>query len=73
MEIHMKEVIKKMYLSPIRDIMVRAAGLKAQGRDVISFGAGDSDFAIPEPIKQAAKVAIDRDLSHYETICFAIK
>lgn len=68
MEIHMKEVIKKMYLSPIRDIMVRAAGLKAQGRDVISFGAGDSDFATPEPIKQAAKEAIDRDLSHYETI-----
>lgn len=64
----MKEELQKMYLSPIRDISIRSAQLADQGADVISFGAGDSDFDTPGPIKEAAVRAIQRNRSHYETI-----
>jgi len=39
-------------------ITARAAALKQQGHDVISFGAGEPDFDTPEHIKQAAIKAL---------------
>ncbi len=64
----MKKVIQQMYLSPIREITIRANELAEMGKDVISFGTGDSDFNTPEIIRRAAKDAIDANKSHYETI-----
>ncbi len=37
----------------------RAKEMKAQGIDVVSFGAGEPDFDTPEFLKQAAKAALD--------------
>jgi aspartate/methionine/tyrosine aminotransferase len=35
----------------------KAKALKAAGRDVIGFGAGEPDFATPDPIVAAAVAA----------------
>lgn len=46
----------------------RAAELRAQGVDVISFGVGEPDFETPEYVRKAAKEAIDRGSSHYTRV-----
>ncbi len=43
----------------------RSRELKAQGIDVINLSLGEPDFPTPDPIKAAAKKAIDEDFSHY--------
>jgi len=46
-------------------IEAKAKALKAQGVDVISFGAGEPDFDTPQHIKDAAKKAIDEGFTKY--------
>ena len=46
----------------------KARELKAQGVDVISLSLGEPDFNTPEPIKLAAKKAIDENFSHYTPV-----
>jgi len=46
----------------------RAAELKAQGIDVISFGAGEPDFDTPVHIKEAAKKALDAGATKYTAV-----
>jgi len=43
----------------------RSRELKDQGIDVINLSLGEPDFPTPDPIKKAAKKAIDDDFSHY--------
>ena len=45
--------------SPTLAVSAKAAELKAEGIDVISFGAGEPDFDTPAHIKEAAKKALD--------------
>lgn len=59
------ESAKRLEASPIRAILDRAAALRASGKDVIPFSAGEPDFPTPEPIKQAAMKAIADNYSHY--------
>lgn len=42
--------------------------LKALGHDVISLSLGEPDFNTPEYIKDAAKLAIDNNYSHYTPV-----
>ena len=42
--------------------------LKAQGIDVINLSIGEPDFNTPEFIKDAAKVAIDENYTHYTPV-----
>lgn len=42
-----------------------AAELRAAGRDIIALGAGEPDFDTPEPIRNAAKAAIDAGATRY--------
>ena len=44
----------------------KAKRLKAEGRDVLIFAAGEPDFDTPEPIKRAAKAALDEGLTGYQ-------
>ena len=44
--------------SPTLAVTAKAAELKAQGKDVLSLGAGEPDFDTPEHIKEAAHKAI---------------
>ncbi|MCP1337419.1 pyridoxal phosphate-dependent aminotransferase [Futiania mangrovi] len=46
----------------------KARDLKAQGRDVISLGAGEPDFDTPENVKQAAIAAIERGETKYTPV-----
>lgn len=46
-------------------ITARAAQLKADGVDVVSFGAGEPDFDTPQFIKDAAKKALDAGDTRY--------
>ncbi len=49
-------------------VTARAAELKAQGVDVISFGAGEPDFDTPAHIKEAAKKALDAGATKYTAV-----
>ncbi|MCA6298418.1 MAG: pyridoxal phosphate-dependent aminotransferase [Phenylobacterium sp.] len=46
----------------------KARELKAQGRDIISLGAGEPDFDTPENIKEAAIRAIREGKTKYTTV-----
>ena len=41
-------------------VTAKAARLKAEGIDVVSFGAGEPDFDTPDHIKHAAQAALDK-------------
>jgi aspartate aminotransferase len=49
-------------------INARAQALRAQGIDVISFGAGEPDFDTPSNIRDAAKAAIDQGRTRYTPV-----
>ena len=51
--------------SPTLAITMKAKALRAEGRDVIGFGAGEPDFNTPSNIKQAAIKAIDEGFTKY--------
>jgi aspartate aminotransferase len=46
----------------------KAARLKAEGIDVISFGAGEPDFDTPDHIKAAARAALDKGVGKYTDV-----
>ena len=48
-------------------VSARAADLKAAGQDVISFGAGEPDFATPDHIVEAAIAAARNPANHHYT------
>jgi len=56
---------KKIQPSPTLAITSKAKILKGEGRDVISFAAGEPDFDTPEPVKQAACSAIAEGFTKY--------
>jgi aspartate aminotransferase len=50
----------------------RAARLRAEGIDVIGFGAGEPDFDTPVHIKDAAKRALDAGQTKYTEVAGTI-
>ena len=46
-------------------VTARAKQLKAEGVDVVSFGAGEPDFDTPDFIKESAKQALDAGATKY--------
>ena len=49
-------------------ITAKAKAMKAQGLDVVSFGAGEPDFNTPEYIIEAAKHALDQGMTKYTPV-----
>src|SRR5438552_15008693 len=47
------------------DVLAKVNRLKAEGRDIISFGLGEPDFDTPRHIKEAGKAALDANQTHY--------
>ncbi|MBK9385117.1 MAG: pyridoxal phosphate-dependent aminotransferase [Planctomycetes bacterium] len=47
------------------EIAAKAAAMRAQGRDVLSFSAGEPDFPTPPPICRAAMEAIEKGHTKY--------
>jgi aspartate aminotransferase len=49
-------------------VTAKAARLKAEGIDVISFGAGEPDFDTPKHIKDAAQASLDKGVGKYTEV-----
>lgn len=54
--------------SPTLSLTAKVAALKAQGRDIISLGAGEPDFDTPDHIKQAAVEALRLGKTKYTAV-----
>ncbi len=54
--------------SPTLAVSAKAAKLKSEGIDVVSFGAGEPDFDTPANIKDAAKKALDAGATKYTLV-----
>ena len=54
--------------SPTLAITARAKAMRAEGIDVIGFGAGEPDFDTPSYIKEAAKRALDEGFTKYTPV-----
>jgi aspartate aminotransferase len=57
----------RIAVSPTMKVAADAMRLKAQGIDVLDFGAGEPDFPTPTHIGAAAKAAIDANFTKYTT------
>ncbi len=57
--------LKAIKASPTLAVSAKAARLKAEGKDMISMGAGEPDFDTPQHIKDAAIAAIHKGLTKY--------
>ncbi len=49
-------------------ITAKAKRMKAEGADIISFGAGEPDFDTPDHIKAAARDALDKGVAKYTNV-----
>ena len=58
---------RRMSVSPTMKVAAEALRLKAQGVDVVDFGAGEPDFSTPPHISAAAHAAIDANFTKYTT------
>ena len=54
--------------SPTIAVSMKAAELKAQGKDIISLGTGEPDFDTPDNIKQKAIEAINKGDTKYTAV-----
>lgn len=54
--------------SPTLAITAKANAMKAEGKDIVGFGAGEPDFDTPENIKNAAKAALDAGYTKYTPV-----
>jgi aspartate aminotransferase len=66
--VKLSDRVKRIKPSPTLAITARAAQLRAEGKDIIGFGAGEPDFDTPEPIKQAAIEAIQSGFTKYTAV-----
>jgi len=66
--IKLTERVKRIKPSPTLAIDTKAKALKAEGVDVIGFGAGEPDFDTPDHIKQAAIEALKAGKTKYTPV-----
>ncbi len=55
----------RITVSATAAMVMEAERLRASGADLVDFGAGEHDFPTPEPIKQAAREALDANFTRY--------
>ena len=59
------ERISSISVSSTMKVSADAEKLRAQGEDVVDFGAGEPDFPTPDNIKRAAVRALDQNFTKY--------
>ena len=64
-EISLSDRVDALRPSSTLAVTALAKQLKAEGKDVLSFAAGEPDFDTPEPIKQAAIAALKAGQTKY--------
>ncbi|MAR78686.1 MAG: aspartate aminotransferase [Rhodospirillaceae bacterium] len=62
------ESLNRIKVSPTLAVTNLASQLKAEGKSIISLGAGEPDFDTPSNIKEAAKKAIDMGQTKYTPV-----
>jgi aspartate aminotransferase len=62
------ERVKGIKPSPTLAVDARAKAMKAEGIDVVGFGAGEPDFDTPENIKEAAVKALKSGFTKYTPV-----
>jgi aspartate aminotransferase len=67
-DIPLSQRVQSIKASPTLVVTARAAELKAQGKDIISLGAGEPDFDTPQFIKDAAITAINGGFTKYTPV-----
>ena len=60
--------VRQLSPSPTLAITTKTIAMRAQGVDVISFGAGEPDFDTPDHIKKAAVQALDDGFTKYTPV-----
>ncbi len=60
--------MKTLAPSPTLAMQARARAMRAQGIDVVSFGAGEPDFDTPKRIKDAALRALEKGQTKYTEV-----
>ena len=65
MEYRFAERVSKAEPNAIFEMVKKAAELKAQGKRVLRFDVGETDFPTPENVKNAAKKALDDNFTYY--------
>jgi aspartate aminotransferase len=68
MDLKLSPRVQRIKPSPTLAVSARAARLRAAGHDIISLGAGEPDFDTPDPIKQAAILAIHSGFTKYTAV-----
>lgn len=68
MELTLAQRVGRIKPSPTLAVTAKAAELKAQGKDVLSLGAGEPDFDTPQHIKAAAQKAMDSGFTKYTAV-----
>ncbi len=64
----LSERVRNIAPSATLAVDAKAKQLKKEGKDVLNFGAGEPDFNTPENIKEAAKKAIDKNITRYTPV-----
>jgi aspartate aminotransferase len=54
--------------SPTMKVTATVDRLRRSGIEIIDFGAGEPDFSTPDPVKQAAHTALDRNFTRYTPV-----
>ena len=62
------ERISLISVSSTMKVAAEAERLRAEGRDIVDFGAGEPDFPTPANIKQAAVRALDENFTKYTAV-----
>jgi aspartate aminotransferase len=60
--------VSRISVSQTMAVNEKALAMRAQGVDIVDFGAGEPDFPTPDNIKQAAVRAIDSNFTRYTSI-----
>lgn len=64
-EIRLSERLREIKSSPTLAITAKAKKLRSEGKDVVSFAAGEPDFDTPDQVKKAACDAIAAGFTKY--------
>ncbi|MFP4296129.1 MAG: aminotransferase class I/II-fold pyridoxal phosphate-dependent enzyme, partial [Halothiobacillaceae bacterium] len=60
--------VRRVRPSPTLAVTAKAAQLRAEGRDIVSLGAGEPDFDTPEHIRAAGIRAIEEGFTRYTPV-----
>jgi aspartate/methionine/tyrosine aminotransferase len=63
--LNLADRMKRLGTETAFDVLAKVHALRAEGRDIISFGLGEPDFETPDHIKEACKQALDENYTHY--------